>query len=84
MGALKDMIVDGVALPALSRAGRWKGADGVQGYTDIGAPWFALTDSSQKKYAKQAVPDANAPSLPACFARVEYGYRASKPEVDHV
>ncbi len=35
MGALKDVIVDGVALLALLRAGRWKGADAVQGYTDI-------------------------------------------------
>ena len=35
VGALKDMIVDGVVLPALLRAGRWKGADAVQGYTDI-------------------------------------------------
>ena len=56
------MIADGVALPALSRAGRWKDADGVQGYTDIGAPWFALADSCQKKYANQAVPEA--PPLP--------------------
>ena len=35
MGALKDVIDDGVALPALLRAGRWQGADAVQGYTDI-------------------------------------------------
>ena len=36
----------------------------------IGAPWFALADSCQKTYAKQAVPDADAPSRPACFTRV--------------
>ena len=72
MGALKDVIANGVALPALLRAGRWKGANAVQGYPDIGAPWFALADPCQKTYAKQAVPDANAPSRPACFARVKF------------
>ena len=35
VGALRDMIADGVALPALLRAGRWKSADAVQRYADI-------------------------------------------------
>ena len=35
VGALKDMIADGVKLPALLRAGRWKSADAVQRYADI-------------------------------------------------
>ena len=33
VGALKHLIADGMALPALLRAGRWKGADAVRGYT---------------------------------------------------
>ena len=35
VGALKDMIADGVDLPALLRAGRWKSADAVLRYADI-------------------------------------------------
>ena len=38
VGALHDMIADGVALPALLRAGRWKSADAVQRYADIDGP----------------------------------------------
>ena len=37
VGALKDMIADGVDRPALLRAGRWKRADAVQRYADIDA-----------------------------------------------
>ena len=33
VGALKHLIADGMALPALLREGRWKGADAVHGYT---------------------------------------------------
>ena len=35
VGALQDMIADGVELPELLRAGRWKSADAVQRYADI-------------------------------------------------
>ena len=35
VGALQDMIADGVELPELLRAGRWKSADALQRYADI-------------------------------------------------
>ena len=35
VGALQDMIADGVELPALLRAGRWKSANAVQRYFNI-------------------------------------------------
>ncbi len=35
VGALQDMIADGVGLPALLRAGRWKSADAVRRYAGI-------------------------------------------------
>ena len=35
VGALQDMIADGVGLPALLRAGRWKSADAVLRYADF-------------------------------------------------
>ena len=35
VGALQDMIADGVGLPALLRAGRWKSADAVRRCADI-------------------------------------------------
>ena len=35
VGALQDMIADGVELPELLRTGRWKTADAVQRYADI-------------------------------------------------
>ena len=35
VGALQDLIADGVELPELLRAGRWKSADAVQRYADF-------------------------------------------------
>ena len=81
VGALKHVIADGMALPALLRAGRWKGADAVHGYTatstDPGSRSPIPIRRSMQTRQFQRPPAVRAPFVaPASATR---GRRPSRP-----